>query len=334
MMKCLVTGGAGFVGSHIVDALVKQGHEVSILDNLSTGKLENILHHGRHVHFIQGDLRDIDKLKDACQNVNVVFHKAAIASVSQSVKDPQSTYEVNVVGTGNLFEAAGQAGVQHLIFASSAAVYGQVPHPVCNESLTPKPASQYGLSKLVGEQYGRFYAEFYDMQVTCLRYFNIYGARQTSESDYAGVISRFIHMLLSNKNPRVFGDGLQTRDFINVADIVQANLKAMENNGTYAFETLNIGTAQQSSILELLDCLKEVTGQTFSVEHEPERRGELRHSLSDIQKARQILGFNPSVSFQAGLKELVAYSRAQMQSGYSSLQIGEPLGRTEKACTA
>jgi UDP-glucose 4-epimerase len=333
-MKCLVTGGAGFVGSHIVDALVNHGHEVTILDNLSTGKRENISHHGSKVNFIQADLRDMDALQFACQNAEIIFHKAAIASVSQSINDPQSTYEVNVVGTGNLFEAAGKAGVKHLIFASSAAVYGQVPHPICDESLTPQPASQYGLSKLVGEHYGRFYSEFYNMQVTCLRYFNIYGTRQSSDSDYAGVISLFIHMLLSGNNPRIFGDGHQTRDFINVADIVQANLKAMERTNAYTFEVLNIGTSRQSSVLELLSCLETIVGKSFQPEYKSERRGELRHSLSDIQKAKKILGFEPNVSFYKGLQELVNYTRARSQDKLNSLQTGEPFETEQKACNA
>ncbi len=332
-MSCLVTGGAGFVGSHLVDALVSGGHRVSVFDNLSTGKRHNILHHGGKVEFIQGDIRDMTALVQACQGKDVIFHKAAIASVSESVRDPQSTYEVNILGTGNVFEAAGQAKVKHLVFASSAAVYGPVEYPECHEGLLPKPASQYGLSKLVGEQYGQFYAGFNNMQVTCLRYFNIYGARQSQSSDYAGVISLFIGNLLSNKNLIVFGDGKQTRDFVNVADVVQANLKALANTGQYPFEILNVGRSQKLSLLDLIEGLKALGFQNFEVEHRPERRGDLRHSLSNIDKAKKLLGFCPEVAFKDGLAEVVEYIR--LQRSENSLQAGEPLVQyTDRACKA
>ncbi|WP_303674155.1 NAD-dependent epimerase/dehydratase family protein [Vampirovibrio chlorellavorus] len=334
-MNCLVTGGAGFVGSHLVDALVSEGHRVSVFDNLSTGKRHNILQHGGKVEFIQGDIRDMPALTQACRDQDIIFHKAAIASVSESVRDPQSTYEVNILGTGNVFEAAGQAGVKHLVFASSAAVYGPVEYPECHEGLLPQPASQYGLSKLVGEQYGQFYSRFNHMQVTCLRYFNIYGARQSQSSDYAGVISLFIGNLLSNRNLTVFGNGKQTRDFVNVADVVQANLKALANTGQYPFEVLNIGSGQKRSLLDLIECLRALGFQNFEVAHRPERRGDLRHSLSSIEKARTLLGFCPSVAFKDGLAEVVEYIRCQKGSCGDTLQAGEPLvNYTDKACNA
>ncbi len=308
---------------------------MTVFDNLSTGKRYNIMHHGANVEFIQDDIRNMSALVAACRGKDIIFHKAAIASVSESVRDPQSSYEVNILGTGNLFEAAGQANVKHLVFASSAAVYGPVEHTECHEGLLTQPASQYGLSKLVGEQYGQFYSKFNDMQVTCLRYFNIYGTRQSQSSDYAGVISLFINNLLSNKNLTVFGDGKQTRDFINVADVVQANLNALTQTGQYQFEIMNIGTGQKLSLLELIDALRALHDKGFEVEHRPERRGELRHSLSNIDKARKLLGFSPKVRFKDGLSEVVAYIRLQKESSYDSLQAGEPLIYSpDKACNA
>jgi nucleoside-diphosphate-sugar epimerase len=334
-MNCLVTGGAGFVGSHLVDALVAEGHQVSVFDNLSTGKRYNIMRHGTKVEFIQGDIRDMSALAQACQGKDIVFHKAAIASVAESVRDPQSTYEVNILGTGNVFEAAGAAKVKHLVFASSAAVYGPMEYPECHEDTPLQPASQYGLSKLVGEQYGRFYAGFHNMQVTCLRYFNIYGARQSPSSDYAGVISLFIHNLLANKNLIVFGDGNQTRDFVNVADVVQANLKALANTGQYPFEILNIGSGQKRSLLALIEALRDLGFQRFDVEHRPDRRGDLRHSSSNINKAKKLLGFCPAVAFKDGLAEVVDYIRLQKESSMGSLQAGEPfVNDPDKACNA
>jgi UDP-glucose 4-epimerase len=333
-MKCLITGGAGFIGSHIVDALVREGHEVHILDNLSTGKLENIAPHGKKVILHHGDIRDMETLHTVCRSIDVVFHEAAIASVSQSLKDASSTYQVNVMGTGNVFEAAGQAGVKKLIFASSAAIYGYAPNQVNTEALTPQPVSQYGLSKLIGEQYCRFYSEFFNMQVTCLRYFNVYGLRQTDDSDYAGVISLFVHRLPSSQNIKIFGDGQQTRDFINVADIVQANLRAMYSDH-YQHEIFNVGTGQQSSILDLLSHLEKITGRPLQIQFAPERRGDLRHSLSDIGKIRESLGFIPQVSFYQGLQELTHYAQTHsMEWEEGLLQVGESIPNSKKSLSA
>lgn len=334
-MNCLVTGGAGFVGSHLVDALVAAGHRVTVFDNFSTGRRYNIVHHNTNIEIIQGDIRSMSAVVAACQGKDIIFHKAAIASVSESVRDPQSSYEVNILGTGNLYEAAGHAGVKHLIFASSAAVYGPVEVGCCHEDLPTQPASQYGLSKLVGEQYGQFYSGFNDMQVTCLRYFNIYGPRQSQSSDYAGVISLFINNLLSKKPLTIFGDGMQTRDFINVADVVQANMKALAQTGTYKFEILNVGTGQQLSLLALVEALKRLRDDTFKVEYRPERRGELRHSLSSIEKAKKILNFSPKVRFEDGISEVFDYIQSQGNSNCDYLQAGEPIIHDpDSACNA
>lgn len=321
-MKCLVVGGAGFIGSHLVDALMREGHAVRVFDNLSTGRLVNIQHHGRALEFYQGDLRDSEQVKEACRQIDVVFHEAAISSVAESMRDPQTTHEINITGTANLLEAAGEAGVKQFVFASSAAVYGQHSSVLKTETLDTLPASRYGLSKLVGEDLCRFYADLFNMQTTCLRYFNVYGPRQTASSDYAGVISIFINALLLGKMPSIYGDGSQTRDFINVKDIVQANLLAMQRHSGQQFEVCNVGNGQQYSILELLETLGRVTETSFEIDYKPERRGDVRHSLSDIQKAQSLLGFQPSVSFEDGLKQLVDYTRSQLLASQGAIQAG------------
>lgn len=334
-MNCLVTGGAGFVGSHLVDALVSAGHRVTVLDNLSTGKRANIAQHGSLVSLIKADIRDLGALNEACQGQDVIFHKAAIASVAESVRDPKTTYEVNILGTGNLFEAAGKAGVKHLVFASSAAVYGPAEVSECHEALPPQAASQYGLSKLVGEQYGRFYSDFNSMQVTCLRYFNIYGPRQNPQSDYAGVISLFINKALTNQTLTIYGDGLQTRDFVNVADVVQANLRALSQTGQYHFEVINVGTGNSISVLDLVETLRSLGFDALTVQHQPERRGELRHSRSNINKARELLGFEPTMLFKKGLWQVVETMRSPSTTDTNGLQAGEPLVyHSDQACNA
>jgi UDP-glucose 4-epimerase len=320
-MNCLVVGGAGFIGSHLVDALIKAGHSVRVFDNLSTGRMVNIQHHGRSLEFYQGDIRDAEQVREACRGIEVVFHEAAISSVVQSMRDPRTTHDINVTGTANILEAAGDAGVKHFIFASSAAVYGHHANPVKVETLETRPVSRYGLSKLVGEDLCRFYADFFEMQVTCLRYFNVYGPRQTAHSDYAGVISIFINTLLNGGNPTIYGDGGQTRDFINVKDIVEANLLAMQRSD-YRFEIFNVGSGMQYSILELLENLRNITGATFEIDYQPDRRGDVRQSLSDIQKIRDRLGFYPILSFYDGLKQLTDYTRVQLISSQGLIQAG------------
>lgn len=321
-MKCLVVGGAGFIGSHLVDALMREGHAVRVFDNLSTGRMVNIQHHGRGLEFYQGDLRNSEQVKEACRHIDVVFHEAAISSVAESMRDPQTTHEINITGTANLLEAAGGAGVKQFVFASSAAVYGHHSSVLKTETLDTLPVSRYGLSKLVGEDLCRFYAEFCNMQTTCLRYFNVYGPRQTASSDYAGVISIFLNTLLVGRTPAVYGDGSQTRDFINVKDIVQANLLAMQRTSGQQFEVINVGSGHQYSILELLETLGRITGKSFEIDYKPERRGDVRHSLSDIQKAQSMLGFQPSVSFQDGLKQLADYTQSQLLAAQGVIQAG------------
>ena len=301
-MKYLVTGGCGFIGSHIAEALVTAGHEVTIYDNLFSGYEHNIAGFRRNVKFVQADVRDVDALAAAMEGIDCVFHEAALVSVFESVEKPVDNHEINITGALNVLNAACSKGVKRVVAASSAAIYGNDPELPKTEDMLPHPVSPYALAKIALEYYLSVFAELYGLETVSLRYFNVYGPRQDPSSMYSGVISKFVDNINSGVNPTVFGDGLQTRDFVFVKDVVQANLLAMENPGVGKGEVFNAATGRATSLLDLLAALKELTGSDFEPRFKELRAGDIRHSVADITRAGKILGFSPKFDIRQGLK--------------------------------
>lgn len=326
---CLVTGGAGFIGSHLVESLLAEGHQVRVLDNLSTGSLENLAACRNQIEFLEGDIRHPDTVRQACEGIETVFHQAAITSVTQSIQHPAETLDVNVTGTRVLLEAARNAGVDTVVFASSAAVYGAVTPrtqalPLLEESPL-QPTSPYGLSKKMGEELCALYTELYGLNTLCLRYFNVYGPRQQGDSQYSGVITRFINRLIEGEAPVIYGDGAQSRDFISIRDVVRANLLALQPVGpqeTPRAEILNVASQQATSLLDILDYLKPFF-TAIPPQFQPERRGDVRHSMGGNQKIRQYLAA-PMVPLAEGLKEFVAWIRQEHPPAKGLISFSDP----------
>jgi len=299
MSKVLVTGGAGFIGSHLVEALVAAKHEVTVLDNLSTGKKSNLAGVKDKIRFVKGDIGDVRVLKEVCAKQDYVFHLAAIASVPYSVEHPFEAHEINATGTLKVLLAARDAKVKRFIYSSSAAVYGDEPSLPKKESSPIRPQTPYALTKLTGEQYTLIFHKLYGIETVALRYFNVYGPRQDPKSPYSGVITKFVTVLKNKQQPTICGDGLQTRDFVFVSDVVQANMKAMAANA--AGKVFNIATGVQVSINEMLAHLNEILGTRMSAKHAPRQPGDILHSVADISEARKILHFYPKITFHEGL---------------------------------
>jgi len=308
MAKVLVTGGAGFIGSNLTEALLKQGHLVRVLDNFSTGKRENLIFDEAYssLEIIEGDIRDLTICQRAMKDIEYVFHQAALPSVQRSVEDPLTSNSVNVEGTLNILLAARNAGVKRLIYASSSSVYGDTPTLPKNEEMPPNPLSPYALQKYIGEQYCRLFFQLYGLEAVSLRYFNIFGPKQDPTSIYSAVIPRFIDALLEGRPPIIFGDGEQSRDFTYIDNVVQANLLAMSAahlNG----EAINIACGKRTSLNQLLNFLKEIVGSKVSPIYEEPRKGDVRHSLANIQKGKEILNYEPEVGIERGLRKTVEY---------------------------
>lgn len=301
-VKYVVTGGAGFIGSHIVEELVRQHHEVVIIDNLSSGKRENIAPFLSQspVTFVQGSITDLPLLKEHCSGADGVFHEAAIASVPRSVANPAETHDVNLTGTLNVLIAARECGIKKVVFASSAAVYGDDPELPKRESMMPDPLSPYAVTKLAGENYCSVFSRLYGMQCVSLRYFNVFGPRQDPGSPYSGVITKFITNTLAHKPVTIFGDGKQTRDFVYVKDVVRANILAMESDATGVF---NIAYGQKIDLRELAAMIMEITGITVPINFDSPRAGDIRDSLADISLAKKGLGYKPEYSVKMGLEK-------------------------------
>lgn len=301
----LVTGGAGFIGSHIASALARDGARVRVLDDLSTGHRENIDEIGGDVDFIQGSVADEELLKKALKDVELVFHEAAIPSVPRSVEAPRQTHIASVDGTFSLLVAARERGVRRVVYAASSSAYGDQPTLPKSEEMRPDPLSPYAVAKLVGEYYCRAFTRVYGLETVSLRYFNVFGPRQDPGSQYSGVVSRFISSLLSNERPVIYGDGEQSRDFTYIDNVVFANLNAASAKEASG-KVINVANGQQITLNQLLAELKELTGkQDVTAEYFEPRVGDVRHSLADITMARELLGYESKVDLREGLQRTI-----------------------------
>ena len=307
-MRYLVTGGAGFIGSNTVDELVRRGHGVVVLDDLSAGKEENLAEIRNKITIVKGSITDLETIQKACHQADFVIHLAARTSVPRSVKDPIESNRINVDGTLNVLVAARDNKVKRVVLAASSSAYGETPTLPKVESMQPKPISPYGVSKFVGELYAQTFGRCYGLETVCLRYFNIFGPRQDPDSPYSGVLSRFSTAFLDGTQPIVFGDGNQTRDFTFVENAVQANLLACEAAGA-AGNVFNIGTSHSISLNQTLELLSRISGKTLKTIYEPPREGDIRDSLADISKAREVLGYEPTVFFEEGLQRTFDWYR-------------------------
>ena len=308
MVKVLVTGGAGFIGANLTEALLKRGHQVRILDNFSTGKRENLVFDESYpsLEIIDGDICDINLCQRAMKDIEYVFHQAALPSVQRSIEDPLASHSVNVGGTLNILLAAKNAGVKRLIYASSSSVYGDTPTLPKREEMPPNPLSPYALQKYVGEQYSRLFYQLYGFETISLRYFNVFGPKQDPNSIYSAVIPRFIDLLLQGRPPVIFGDGEQSRDFTYIDNVVQANLLAMSKEQLNG-EVVNIACGKRTSLNQLLNILKHILGSKVSPVYQGSRKGDVKHSLADINKGKQFLNYEPQVEIEIGLKKTVEY---------------------------
>lgn len=311
MTRYLITGGAGFIGSHIANALTMRGNEVRIFDNLSTGKLANLDRVQQHVEFVRGDLRDAEAVRSVMRGVDVVFHEAAQVSVPRSVDDPQESLDINVGGMHNVLLAARDAGVRRVVFASSCAVYGESPELPKREDMLPSPLSPYAAHKLTGEQLCAVFSHLYQLEAVALRYFNVFGPGQDPMSAYAAAIPRFLSALMSGQRPIVYGDGEQTRDFVYIDNIVRANLLAASASEAPG-QVFNIGCGEMISLNALLRHAGDVLGVPVEPDYKEPRAGDIRASVADISRARLVLGYEPSVGFAQGLVHTVEALRIGM----------------------
>ncbi len=302
MQKVVVTGGAGFIGSHIADALLAKGYAVTVIDDFKTGNRANIAHLDGKIEFIEGSILNEGLLHQALSGATYVFHQAAIPSVPKSVKDPLASHEANATGTLKVLLAAREEKVKRVIYAASSSVYGDTPTLPKHEGMPPNPLSPYGLQKYVGEAYMQQFYRLYGLETVSLRYFNIYGPRQNPDSEYAAVIPRFIRLMKRGERPHVNGDGSATRAFTFIQDAVAANLRAAEAEGV-AGDVFNVAGRGQTSITELLAHINKVLGTSIEPEFGPERAGDIKHSYADISKAEKMLGYAPATSLEEGLKK-------------------------------
>ena len=308
-MRYLVTGGAGFIGSNTVDELVRRGHGVVVLDDLSSGKEDNLAEVRSKITFMKGSITDIEAVQKAMVQADYVIHLAARTSVPRSVKDPVDTNRINVDGTLNVLVAARDNKVKRVVFAASSSAYGDTPTLPKSEDMQPVPISPYGVTKYVGELYAQTFGRCYGLENVCLRYFNIFGPRQDPDSPYSGVLSRFSTAFLDSTPPVVFGDGEQTRDFPYVENAVQANILACEAPSATG-RTFNIGTGHAVSLNQVLQMLQKASGKTLETKYEPAREGDIRDSLADIRLAKEFLGYEPVVLFEEGLERTYAWYQA------------------------
>ncbi len=302
-MRALVTGGAGFIGSHLVQRLLREGHAVRVLDDLSTGKRDNV---PEGAELVVGDIRNAAMVDEVAGGCEVIFHEAAVVSVPASIEDPQRSHDVNIQGTLNVLLAARRQKVRRVVFASSAAIYGEEPTLPKGELSITAPISPYGIEKLAGEHYVLSWPRLYGVEGVSLRYFNVFGPRQDPRSPYSGVISVFADRAMTGREVSIYGDGEQSRDFVFVEDVVSANLLAATVPGASG-RAFNIARGERTSLNALLGTIAKIVGREISAKHEPAREGDIRHSLADITRARSELGYAPSVSVEAGLRRLIEH---------------------------
>jgi UDP-N-acetylglucosamine/UDP-N-acetylgalactosamine 4-epimerase len=307
-MRILVTGGAGFIGSNLVEKLLSDERVsfVRVLDNLATGSLKNIEAFTRHpkFEFLQGDIRQYDTCFAACDTIELVSHQAALGSVPRSIVDPLTSNEVNITGTLNIFTAAKEKNIKRVVYAASSSTYGDHPGLPKEEDKIGNPLSPYAVTKYVNELYAQVYASLYKMQFIGLRYFNIFGPRQNPQGPYAAVVPLFIKALLENKSPLINGDGSHSRDFTYVDNAAQANILSLfTDNSAAVNQAYNIACGHQTSLLELFNCLKQEAASNLEPVHGPERQGDVKNSLADISKARKLLGYDPAISVEEGMKK-------------------------------
>ncbi len=313
MERHLVTGGAGFIGSHLVGALLARGARVRVLDDFSSGREENLAVHGAgdRIELVRGDVVDAGVCREACRGVETIFHEAAQVSVPRSIEDPERSHAINVMGTLRLLEAAREAGVRRVVFAASSAAYGDTPSLPKVETIAPDPLSPYAAGKVAAEHLLRVYGSVHGMATVSLRYFNVYGPRQADDSPYTGVIAIFARALLEGRDPTIFGDGLQTRDFTFVDDVVDANLRAMQADLTPG-TVINVGSGESTSLLDLLRTMAVIHGRKSEPRFAPARAGDVRDSLASIERARSVLGWQPRTSLRQGLERTLAWYRERL----------------------
>ena len=305
----LITGGAGFIGSHIADRMLEKNYHVRIYDNLSTGKIENIAHIKKHVEFIEADIRDINKLEQSIKGCELVFHEAAEVSVPKTIKAPIETTMINDIGTLNVLETARQSNVKRVVFASSCAIYCDSPDLPKHEQMIPQPKSPYAAQKIMGEYYARLYNDLYQLEAVCLRYFNVFGPRQDPSSPYSGVISIFLTKAIERQQPIIYGDGNQSRDFVYVKDVVNANVLAAMQPAVNG-KVFNIGTGKAQTINELWQTICKLSEINIEARYAKGRDGDILASVSNIQLAEKKLQYVPEYMFNKGLKETFAWYRA------------------------
>jgi nucleoside-diphosphate-sugar epimerase len=308
MAHYLVTGGAGFIGSHLSEEIARRGHRVRVADSLITGKRAN-LDHIPGVEFMEGDLAELEFAKKAAEGCDYVLHQAAIPSVPRSVKDPITSNRANVDATLNMLVAARDAGVKRLVFAASSSAYGDTPTLPKHEQMPTNPLSPYALQKVVGEQYLQMFTKLYKLETVSIRYFNVFGPRQDPTSPYSGVISVFATALLENRSPKIYGDGKQTRDFTYVANVVDGVLRACDAPNASG-EVINVATGGRISLNDLFYAMRDVVGGNLEPTYAEPRQGDVRDSQADIRKAKDLLGYTPSVSFEDGLARTIAWYRS------------------------
>ena len=308
-MKTLVTGGAGFIGSHLVTALVERGDAVRVLDNLSTGNRANLSHLKGKIEIIEGDVADPQAVARAVAGVEVAFHQAALASVPRSVEQPLETNAACVTGTVTLLDAARRAGVRRVVYAGSSSAYGNQPNMSKRESDLPAPLSPYAAAKLAGESYCQAFTATYGLETVVIRYFNVFGPRQDPNSEYSAVIPKFVVSMLAGRRPTVFGDGQQSRDFTYVDNIVRGNLAAAEAPGAVG-RVINVACGRQATLLDLIASINRVLGTHIEPAFAPARAGDVRESLADITVARELLAYEPTIDFDEGLRRSVDYYRS------------------------
>ena len=311
MAKYLVTGGAGFIGSHLSEALVRQGHEVTVLDNLSTGKLENLADFDDDLHFVEGSITDLATVAECCAGVDCVFHQAALASVPRSVADPVRSNEHNVTGTLNVFWAAHEAKVRRVVYAASSSIYGDTEVLPKHEEMRPRPQSPYAVTKHVAELYGAVFNNLFALSTVGLRYFNVFGARQDPQSQYAAVVPLFITRFMADQSPLIHGDGQQSRDFTYIANVVEANLAAAAAGDEAGGLSFNVACGDRITIEDLCLKIRALVGSDVDPEYGPPRAGDVRHSQADISLAERLMDYRPEIGLDEGLRLTVEWYRSE-----------------------